>query len=99
MNTKLQTTAAKAISIEQEVENIFKLLTSNAAENTVVVKERAPIGKACKAFIYAYKRSDLLRQNAKRQNTRNTYAKAMIKPTLQNHSWPSRPLSMLSIQA
>ncbi len=56
MNTKLQTTAAKAISIEQEVENIFKLLTSNAAENTVVVKERAPIGKACKAFIYAYKR-------------------------------------------
>lgn len=99
MNTELQTPAAKAISIEQEVENIFKLLTSNTAENTVVVKERAPEGKACKAFIYAYKRSDLIRQKREeaeyQEYLRQGYDKAYIakpflaKPTIIYAFYPS----------
>lgn len=99
MKTKLQTSAAKATTIEQEVETIFKLLTSNAADNTMVVKDRAPIGKACKAFVYVYKRSELLRQKREeaeyQEYVRQGYDKSSLekpftaKPSLIYAFYPS----------
>ena len=49
-------------AIEQAISSIFGILSSKASHNSVVRREEAPKGKACKGFISIYNRDDLKRQ-------------------------------------
>ncbi len=88
-----------ANSFECEINSIFRILSTKASENSVVVRERGVKGGSCKALISVFDRSDLKRQaeeeaeyrtNLRRGADRRSLAKPFFaKPVVRYAFYPS----------
>lgn len=63
---------SSANSLEQEIENIYKVLVATAAEGSVVRKEKVERGKMAKGYISIFQKIDLKRE----QEEAEAYAEA-----------------------
>lgn len=86
-------------SFECAINSIFRILSTNASENSVVVRESGIKGGYCKALISVFNRSDLKRQaeeeveyhtHLRRGADRSSIAKPFVaKPVVRYAFYPS----------